>query len=235
MAVIWLLLALFLPARPSHWLFSGFQAAAATALWFAVMIPLSTRDWFMQARQPLFDPWLLTAEGIAIAFSTVLWSMLRMALTRWPRQPQPIDPVVIASEGNVEVNVAANSAGNVAGNVVEPSRRRTSDSLGQRLGELLRPAWWTIDEILLRVSLVAFVALAVYAAVPGAARELSPRSLSASGGVWTRIVPPLANFEYASIPHDHAQGTGMWLWMAMLGGRWRPKSALGATAGTWLR
>ena len=63
--------------------------------------------------------------------------------------------------------------------------------------------------------------LAVYAVVPGAAQELTPRSLAAqltdsSVSSGARVVPPAVLFEIPGVAHSHALGVGSWLLLGLI-------------------
>ena len=73
-----------------------------------------------------------------------------------------------------------------------------------------------VETALLRLVLVACTAVAVYAALPGVAQELSPRLAMPGATFATRVVPPIAEFEIAGIPHDHARGSFVWIWLALV-------------------
>jgi hypothetical protein len=82
-----------------------------------------------------------------------------------------------------------------------------------------------LDRAALILLLVTATGLALYAALPGAAQELTPRRLAmqlvaASGNApadgAARVVPPLAAFEVPGIAHRHAMQWGTWLLMGGL-------------------
>ncbi|MDA7980696.1 MAG: hypothetical protein MPJ50_18215, partial [Pirellulales bacterium] len=66
--------------------------------------------------------------------------------------------------------------------------------------------------------LVLAVLLAIYAAVPGTAQELTPRRLAASlehsNTLESRIIPATDHFEIRALPYDHAADWGGWLLLA---------------------
>ena len=108
--------------------------------------------------------------------------------------------------------------------------------------QLLDPGPPTVDRGLRGVVLVMLLALAAYAAVPGAAQELTPRLGAvelagiAPSSVTGRVVPPIAAFEIPGVPHTPAQGLGSWVLVVcvvvvMLAGGWerfRREELLGA-------
>ncbi|QEH34675.1 hypothetical protein OJF2_32160 [Aquisphaera giovannonii] len=81
---------------------------------------------------------------------------------------------------------------------------------GDRLRRLLNPSWPPFDRIALGVPAAMIACLAIYAAAPGVAQELSPRS--AAG----RVAPPAALFEIPGILHSPAMGAGSWLLLGLV-------------------
>src|SRR5262249_6432257 len=96
---------------------------------------------------------------------------------------------------------------------------------------LIDPPWPAFDRYLRGAVLLALVALAVYAVVPGAAQELAPRDMAvqlrgiAASGAPGRGVPPIAAFEAPGLAHRHAMGLGSWALLVvavgvMAAGQW---------------
>jgi len=90
-----------------------------------------------------------------------------------------------------------------------------------RLGRLLDPGWPAFDRFVQGVLMAALVFLAVYAVAPGAAQELTPRSLAAqltdsAVASGARVVPPAVLFEIPGVPHSHALGVGSWLLLGLI-------------------
>ena len=79
------------------------------------------------------------------------------------------------------------------------------------LNSLLNPPFDAWDRLIRGVVVTLLVALAALAAVPGSARELTPRDVAvALGGtdVGGRVVAPVAAFEWLGVPHAPAVGVG---------------------------
>jgi hypothetical protein len=103
-------------------------------------------------------------------------------------------------------------------------RQRNVGSFAPTSTRLLFPPWPSVDRIITWLLLVLLLGLSLYAALPGAAQELSPRRLVArlesplipSAEVTTRQVPSDAHFELPGLPHEHAVGAGSWLFLAAL-------------------
>jgi hypothetical protein len=95
---------------------------------------------------------------------------------------------------------------------------------------LLDPPWPAFDRYIRGAVVLILVALTVYGVLPGAAQELTPRSLAArlreipvptSG----RVVPPIVAFEVPGLPHAPALGIASWALLALavsvlLAGQW---------------
>jgi hypothetical protein len=78
----------------------------------------------------------------------------------------------------------------------------TSPSWAESISRLLSRPWPAVDRIVAASLVVLVMCVATYAALPGAAQELAPRS--AAG------VPPIQEYEIASVVHAHAAGRGAW-------------------------
>src|SRR5262249_43589685 len=150
--------------------------------WFGVGIWLETRDWFQSAAYRWLDPWTLQAEGVAISMLSLGWIALRWASAR----------------GAVAAGIAT----------VQPTGRSRWLKTAVALVGSERPA---VDRIVLRLVLVVLVGLGIYAAWPGVAQELEPRSDEAQA---IASVGAGARFEILGIPHLHAAGWGSWLLLA---------------------
>jgi hypothetical protein len=120
--------------------------------------------------------------------------------------------------------------------VVRLDVRRWPAGPGSTASTLLDPPWPTFDRFVRGAMLLALVGMAVYGVMPGVAQELAPRDLAirihgappAPGAPW-RVVPPIAAFEVARIPHGPALGVGSWALLGLvvvvlLAGQWeRPR------------
>ncbi|MFN7802533.1 MAG: hypothetical protein ACK5TO_00860, partial [Planctomycetaceae bacterium] len=104
------------------------------------------------------------------------------------------------------------------------------------------------DRLLASLSLLGVLLVAGYAALPGTARELTPRNvalgLASSGAVEQarldheaaqqrvrtrgepesnkpfRVVPPLSAYELSQTPHTPAAGRGTWIWLTLVLALW---------------
>lgn len=192
LSVLWGALAWLRDWRPS---FLAFQGALTAAVIFGVAAGIRTRPW-AAGRALWLDPWSWQIQGIAMAVLGLGWSALRVGF--WRRQAAaPEDPAALPAGGKTP-----SPPGVVAKLRVFLDRDRISCD---------RVAGWLV--------LTALMMLGIYGALPGVAQELSPHSLAVAletaRGVAVppagRVVPALANFEFAGIPHDHALQFGSWL------------------------
>lgn len=93
----------------------------------------------------------------------------------------------------------------------------------RRLSDALESPWLALDRAAGAGLIALLVGLAIYAVVPGAMQELSPRdAISRHPGLATfvtlskRVVPATSSFELLGIPHLHAAGVGGWLLLAVV-------------------
>src|SRR5262249_51797629 len=74
---------------------------------------------------------------------------------------------------------------------------RAKHELSTAGNRLLAPAWPTVVEIVEVILPALFILVALYAAVPGAAQELSPLEAARGAGPAIRLVTPITDYEIA--------------------------------------
>jgi hypothetical protein len=168
--------------------FAAFQAALTLGTLFAVAANLAGYDWYRQSAYPWIDPWTLQSQGIALGILSLTWIGLRILARRFAATP--------THDASLPTNV-----GEALPNWSETAAR------------LLFPPLHSFDRVVSILVLVVAVLLGIYAAVPGVAQELSPRLTVATA---ERLAPSAADFAFAFVPHEHAQGTGGWLLLAVV-------------------
>jgi hypothetical protein len=175
-------------------LFAAFQGGLTATTVFAVSAWIHSQPWGATVRDVWLDPWSWQLQGASLSLLCLLWVALRMSTrpTPVPSAPSGAPPALVSSRNN---------------------------AIKARLCDLMAPAY---DRIVGWSLLALFLAMSIYAAVPGVAQELAPRSLAVDleisrGAVVPatgRVKPALSHFEFAGIPHQHALGWGAWVWMA---------------------
>lgn len=178
--------------------FAAFQVALAAALVCGVTTQLETRSWYTASRAPWLDPWFLQALGIAIALYCLAWHGVRFALGRTEA---------------IEMNLDS---------------QQDAESALHRLCGMLNSQPVTFDRLCQSAVFILLMAIAIYAAVPGIAQELS---VGDRPGMAARVVQPASNFEVLDIPHEHAAGLGSWALLVavlavLIGEAWRRGAAL---------
>jgi hypothetical protein len=167
-------------------LFGVFQITATLALLCAVTGQLQQQAWYQSTKLPLLDPWALQAFGIALAASFLVWKGLFAALLRM--NPSLKDSDVMVSHDDA-------------------TWRHRMLGLTANSG--------FVGRVALAIALMILLGNAIYAAMPGSAQELSPRSLASqmagqSSQISGRIVAPASAFELLGVSHLHAAGAGAW-------------------------
>ena len=181
LAVLWMVLAL-VGGQPALCALS--QSALVGSIVFAVAHGLLAREWVLGPRSLWLDPRSLQAHGVALVALAFGWLGLRSGLIR-----------------SMERRSSAASA--VASEV-------RTDGWTQKLHGQIHLLGQTLDEVLLGLTLVLLLCISAYAAAPGAAIELSPRTVDGSG-VASRLIPPAARYELFGLPHWPALGAGSWV------------------------
>jgi hypothetical protein len=153
---------------------------------------------------------------MALSLATVFVVAMQLQKQPWfgeSRQPW-LDPWSLEAIG---IALAAlNLAWAVLRNVSErASRNRPPQGLASRTRTLLASPWLAVDRVTTGGLVALLVVIAAYAAIPGVMQELSPRAPAASaatapGAPPARVVPPIADFQWRGIPHEHAAGWGSW-------------------------
>ena len=171
-------------------LFTVSQIVVVIAILCGVTSIMETHDWYAATHHPWLDPWFLEAQGIALAAFCLVLSAIRWFVC-----------------GSSIIGVADSATSTVA------SWRSTA-------ARYLNPPWPATDRVVSALLVVLLCMVAVYAAMPGAAQELSPTTTA-----HTRVVTSIEHFEMASIPHIHAADRGGWLLLfavaaAIAGGLW---------------
>ncbi|MEX2112460.1 MAG: hypothetical protein WD845_04705, partial [Pirellulales bacterium] len=164
--------------------FTASQIAAVLAIFAGVTAAVETRDWYTAAAHPWLDPWFLAAEGVALAFFALVMGGVRWIFSR----------------------IAARRAEFVI-ELPPPAWYAVGD-------RLLNAPWPAVDRVLQVVLVVVFVAVAIYAAVPGVGQELAPLEAARGAAAAVRVVTPIDDFEIAGIDHTHAADRGAWLFGA---------------------
>ncbi len=160
--------------------FAASQLATALAIFLGVTAAAETRAWYTAAAHPWLDPWFVEAHGIAFSLYTLVLGSVRWLCGR------------VADQRDEEVIESPAPLWYVRG------------------AKLLHAAWPGVDQVL-QVGLVTlFVAVAVYAVVPGAGQELAPLEAARGAGPAIRVVAPIENFQIAGIDAVHAAGGGAW-------------------------
>ncbi len=212
LAGCWLVLALL-----AGWaaLFTAFQAALSASVLFGVVGVVRQQPWAGDLRLAWLDPRSLQAQGIALAVLSLAWTMLRILVGRFSKPSERA-----ADDVSAGLEIRPTFAG--------------------RMSRLLFPDWPSCDRVLTYVVLSLLVVLSIYAALPGAAQELTPRNLAAkleavsidAAAEAGRVVAAASHFEVPGLMHGHAGGAGAWLLLAavlaaLLVSQWERFSALG--------
>ncbi len=211
-----------------------FFASLVAAAWLAITVPEQTAafaagHWFWLAVL-----WLLT--GLAIEWAGV-WTLFQVALSLaavfavvarlevqpWFREsPRPwLDPWTLEAVGIAlaGLNIAW-AVVRIA--VVRVRVDRPASALRAHVGRLCASPWLAVDRITSAWVVALLVAIASHAALPGVRQELSPAPVAnlAANGTPTptgRVVPPIEDFQWLDVPHDHGSGWGGWtLWAGVL-------------------
>jgi hypothetical protein len=201
LAVVWLALAWQVRslAALAAGLFTAFQAALAAALVFAVAETIKGAAWAGDLLTFWLDPFSLQRHGVALAILSLGWTIVRIVLRRRLEQSVP----------GVELR--------------GPSSEPPGVSVS--LTRFLNPPWPACDRVVTWMLLGLLLALAVYAAWPGAAQELTPRRMAlrleapvalTTPDSATRVVPSAAHFEWLALPHEHALQAGSWMLLALV-------------------
>jgi hypothetical protein len=166
--------------------FSVSQIATVLAIFVGVVAAVETREWYAAAAEPWLDPWFLAGQGIALGLY-----VLAFGVVRWKY-----------------AQVAAARAEHVI--------EGPAPALFARGQKLLDAPWPSVDRSLLVVLASLFVAVAIYAVVPGAGQELGPLEAPRGAGPAVRVVAPLEDFEIAGVNSAHAAGGASWLFGAIV-------------------
>jgi hypothetical protein len=177
--------------------------------------------WLMIARLKQSRSWFIAFQ---VCLAGTIWFAVasRLEWRAWFREsPYPwLDPWTVTAEGIALTVfclgwVVAGGIGSLFRKRDARQPSRTSADATLRFGGIgMRQL--SIESALLRLLLVAAAAVTIYAALPGVAQELSPRLTAPRAAVANRIVPPIEQFELLGIPHDHARGAFVWLWLLLL-------------------
>jgi hypothetical protein len=159
--------------------FTASQAALVLAIASGVIIAVELREWYQSAAHPWLDPYFVQGLGIVLAAYCVAFGLARWAFGR--------------------------AIANRAEQVVDTRRRGWLDALSS----LFDPPWPTVDRVVEVVVIGLLLLVAIYAASPGIAQELSPTQAAGD-----RVVTPIEQFEIAGIAHIHAAQIGGWLLLA---------------------
>ncbi len=137
----WVLLAIL---SASAVLFTAAQISIISAIVCGVTAATELREWYAAAQHPWLDPWLLEAQGIALAAYCMLYGALRWIVARVTLESD--DRVVAAPPPNWLTAVA----------------------------KIINPPWPTVDRVVAVGLVALASLIAIYAAAPGAAQEWSP-------------------------------------------------------------
>lgn len=165
-------------------IFTFSQAATVLALFVAVTAGLESREWYAAAHFPWLDPRFVATQGVALATFALVMGGVRWLFQRF------------ADRRNEEV--------------IEPPAPAWY-AVGERL---LNAPWPAVDRVVRAGVVVAFVALAIYAVVPGIGQELAPLEAARGAGAAVRVVAPISQYQLAGIDQAQAAGTGTWLFGA---------------------
>ncbi len=211
-----------------------FFASLAAAGWLVVTVPLQAAafaagHWFWLAVL-----WLLTGLAIewagvwtlfqlAISLAAVFAVVARLEVQPWFREsPRPwLDPWTLEAVGIalIGLNIAW-AVVRIA--VVRVRVDRPASALSAHVARLCASPWLAVDRMTSVWVVVLLVAIASYGALPGVRQELSPAAVANLAATGTslappRVVPPIEDFQWLDVPHDHGSGWGGWtLWAGVL-------------------
>ena len=159
--------------------------------------------------------WFAAAQG-AITWGLVFGVAAIVRSLAWFTPPTLgwLDPRTIQAEG---VGLGLLCLGTIGLRLSVRSVPSRSKRLATLAG-LIEPPWPAFDRYVRGAMVALLIGLVAYAAIPGSARELTPRDVAASlGGIrhGERIVAPVAAFEFPGIPHAPAIGVGSWVVMGL--------------------
>ena len=201
------------------WNRSSLAATIAGALSLFIAVPIGPASilaldglwlaglWMIRAGRSGSAPWFGATQA-AVTWAAVFLVAAVLGRRDWyPRSSLPwLDPRMIQAQG---LALGLLSLGWIGVRLAIRRRAKTSPVLGR----LVDPPWPAFDRLPRAVVVGLMVMLAVYAAVPGVAQELTPHDVAArllGTDAPGRVVPPLAAFEIPGIPHAPALGAGSW-------------------------
>ncbi len=164
--------------------FTASQIAAVLAIFAGVTAAVETRDWYTTAAHPWLDPWFLAGQGVALALFALVMGCVRWMFSR----------------------IAARRAEFVI-ELPPPVWYAVGD-------RLLNAPWPAVDRVLQVVLVAVFMAVAIYAVVPGVGQELAPLEAARGAGAAVRVVTPIDDFKVAGIDHTRAADRAAWLFGA---------------------
>lgn len=162
------------------WLLFTFQHSLAWVAFCLVTSWAASHEWYQERSLPWLDPRFLQLQGLALVGLGMMWQLFRYATAQWP-------PAEIAAKSEHPTNAS-----------------RWCETFGSMLHRQLLG----FDQIGQVLSVCLAVALAYYAAIPGAAQELSTQAIAGWEG---RAVAPPEVFAISDVSHVHAAAIGAWI------------------------